>query len=222
MKSHDLNGVVDHIAGRLNPSQILIVGVDGMTCSGKTILASRISAELIRRSYSVCNVSIDNFCNIRSFRYRDDESDALQVYKYNFDERSILNMILKPARNDCLIDCEFMALDPPSNKYLKPISYKLKKGGILIFEGLFLFKRLFVDYFDYKILIDVSEREQLRRARVRDLHRGNLPEEIEPKYVKRYRPSFYHYLEHDAPLHVVDLVINNDNWEYPVLHYFDR
>ena len=220
MKTSELQMIQADILARRVPNKPFFVAIDGMTCSGKTTFARKLATSLTDKGYHTCSISIDDFCNPRDFRYRSDEPEALQVYKYNFREEFFLEKVLQPARDNGSLELNFIGLDPVTDCYSRQVSYSLFHHSIVIIEGLHIFKPIFRKYFDYRIMISVKPETQLKRARVRDVvDRHNPPEEIEDKYVNRYRPSFEYYLQNDEPMINIDLHIINDDLDCPILEF---
>lgn len=204
-----LNKVLNHT----KQNQITIVGIDGVGCSGKTQLATELYQAL--KSTINCElVSLDDFCKPKVQRYNADKDKGLQVYYYNFEEEQFEEHILKTTHYGHTLDYYFTALHAPSDTYSIPKSYYLK-SGVLLIEGIHLFKANFQQYFDLKIFLEISPQIQLARALQRDITLGNSIEDIRYKYTQRYQPSYTYYLQHDQPLSCVDLIINNDDPQNP-------
>lgn len=220
MKTEKMQTVLKHLLVSRVPSRPFLVGIDGMTCSGKTTFARNLATALTSEGYHTCGISIDDFCNPRALRYRTDEPEALQVYKYNFREELFLENVLRPARDNGNLEFSFTALDPVTDRNSRQVSYVLYSHSVAIIEGLHMFKPIFNSYFDYRIMITIDPATQIERARVRDVvDRHNPPEEIEDKYVNRYRPSFEFYLRQDDPMSNIDLYIINDDPGSPIFEF---
>lgn len=220
IKHTDLEQIISHILIKRVPDQPLFIAVDGMTCSGKTTFAKNLADALTCGGLHTCNITTDDFCNPRALRYRSDEPDALQVYKYNFMEDFFVEKVLRPAKVNMDLEFTFTALDPVTDLYSKQVSYTMHKQSIVIVEGVFILKPIFNSYFDYRIMITVDPKIQLTRAMVRDVvDRDNPLEKIEEKYLKRYRPSFEYYLQNDQPMNRIDLHIINDDPDFPKLEF---
>jgi uridine kinase len=78
---------------------------------------------------------------------------------------------------------------------------------ILLFEGLFLFRREINAHWDYRVLLDIDPETALARALVRDT--------VDPfdvtrrKYAERYEPAWQMYVQQENPKAKADLVIDN-------------
>ena len=92
-------------------------------------------------------------------------------------------------------------------------------GSILIFEGVMLFRDELADFFDYKILVNVSFEVALERAKVRDLeHFGSMDRLLE-KYTRRFFPGQRLYQEQCDPSALADAVLGNDDCARPWIEF---
>ena len=89
--------------------------------------------------------------------------------------------------------------------------------AFLLFEGVMLFRKELVEFFDFRILIMCSTRVILERAKVRDLaHFGDMETLLE-KYQKRFIPGQKKYLSENQPAQFADLIFFNDDPDFPSL-----
>src|SRR5579864_8774614 len=59
---------------------------------------------------------------------------------------------------------------------------------VLLFEGLFLFRREINAYWDYRVLLDIDPETALSRALIRDT--AEPPDVIRRQYAARYEPAW--------------------------------
>ena len=89
------------------------------------------------------------------------------------------------------------------------------EDAILLFEGVMLFRKELIDFFDFRILVMCSVNVIIERAKVRDLaHFGDL-ETLLGKYERRFIPGQKKYLAENQPAQVADLIFFNDDPEFP-------
>ena len=87
--------------------------------------------------------------------------------------------------------------------------------AFLLFEGVMLFRKELVEFFDFRILVMCSTQVILERAKVRDLdHFGDIETLLE-KYQKRFIPGQKKYLAENQPAQAADLIFFNDDPDYP-------
>jgi uridine kinase len=83
----------------------------------------------------------------------------------------------------------------------------------VIFEGVFLFRKELAPYLDYKVFLDIPFEASKIRAKVRDSQASI------DKYNIKYLPAQEKYLKEYPPSKVADIIIDNSNWEYPVIKH---
>ena len=87
--------------------------------------------------------------------------------------------------------------------------------GILIVEGILLFREPLRKYFDIKIFLRIDFEEMLRRAKLRDVPKFGV--EVLDSYQSRYMPAQERYFRECTPELQCDILIDNNDWERPVL-----
>lgn len=193
----------------------LIVGIDGQGCSGKSTLSQNIKNSLIKSGIKAEVVSIDDFCNKKAIRYSGELPCREQHYYNNFDYMKFEREILKEARITGKIEFIDFVLDTIEDEYTKKLNVSLDSEGILIVEGIFIFKNEFKKYYDYSIMLVVEIDEQLRRASERDIFKNVNLKMLLNKYNDRYIPAYKLYENIDMPCSFVDLIIDNTKIDMP-------
>jgi len=84
---------------------------------------------------------------------------------------------------------------------------------ILLFGGLFLFRREINGYWDYRVLLDIDPETSLSRAQVRDTIEPH--DVIRRKYADRYEPAWQMYAAANNPAAQADVVIDNRDASNP-------
>ncbi|WP_346892822.1 hypothetical protein [Clostridium sp. UBA871] len=193
----------------------LIVGIDRQGCSGKSTLSQNIKDSLIKSGVKAEVVSIDDFCNKRAIRYSGELPCWEQHYYNNFDYIKFERDILKKTRITGKIEFSDFVLDTLEDEYTKKLDVSLDSEGILIIEGIFIFKNEFKKYYDYSIMIIVEIDEQLRRASERDIFKNVNLKMLLNKYNDRYVPAYKLYEKIYNPYSFVNLIIDNTNVDMP-------
>jgi len=189
------------------------IGVNGIDASGKTTFALHLSEHLTGRGYDVQIVHVDDFHNEKSVRYSG-EDPAYNFYYKSINLARLAADILEPIIRKGELDVELTLLDLRSDKFILRKQYRVHRDSIVIVEGIFLFKRELRNYFDYKVFLDISFDEAIRRALIRDTH---LPfDEIEQRYKSKYQAGQRIYFALENPIRCADLVIDNNNPHAPV------
>jgi uridine kinase len=165
------------------------VAIDGLDAAGKTTLADELAELLERRRLSVVRASIDSFKRPISERYRQGELSPRGYYEDAFDYEGVRAVLLEP----------------------------LGTGGVLLFDGVFLFRPELDDCWDFRIFVQVSFEEALRRGAARDAPRFGSVEAARDRYERRYLPGERIYLESVKPTARADLILDNEDLANPRL-----
>ena len=216
-RQETLRRLADALAGLSLPHPVR-VGVDGFSCSGKTVLADELAELLRKEGKEVLRAGLDGFHNPPEIRHRKGPMSVEGYLEDSFDCQAVREKVLLP-------------LGPGGSLLFLPETFDHEKGeekntgvrkapadSILLFEGVMLFRKELVDFFDFRILVSCSEEVVLERAQARDLPKfGNLETLLE-KYDKRFLPGQRRYLEERRPENLADVILRNDEPERPQLH----
>ena len=206
--------VLDEVKSRKNKDRAFVIGITGIDTSGKTKFSEDLSQFITSKGYNVQLVCLDDFHNPKEIRYAG-SSQAANYYQKSFDIATIVQKLLYPIRNSQEFSTKLSLLNLLSNKYEVEREYFVTKDTIVIFEGVFLFRKELSTYLDYKIFLEIDFSESKRRAKARDV--PIYGEEILERYDIKYLPAQRKYLEEFPPLQTADMIINNHNWEYPII-----
>lgn len=194
---------------RSAPERNLIVGISGIDGSGKSTLAQQIESALARLDITAAQVNLDDLLNPKSIRHK--SRDQIRGYfEDNFDFASLVNKVLDPARKAA----RFATLYPVLNLDTDQRStreFAFHGPGVLLVEGVFLFKKELRDKFDLKVWIEIPFEDAMDRvvARTRDERYGD-GEAIRARYETRFFPTQRYHLERDRPAEVADIVLRCD------------
>lgn len=96
---------------------------------------------------------------------------------------------------------------------------KASSDAILIMEGIFLFRPELVHYWDLKIYLDVDFEITMKRGIQRSINTGSSysSDELKAKYHSRYIPGQKMYFEEARPKEIADIVIDNNDYDHPVM-----
>ncbi|WP_297430102.1 hypothetical protein [Clostridium sp.] len=214
--------LLDYISEKLieqkkTKNNCLIVGIEGQGCCGKSVFADDLKNVLAAKGFKADIVSIDYFCNKRALRYSNEFSLPKQHYLKNFNYEYFENCILKKAKDLGHLFIDEYVLNAETDEFDKKLEISLDEQSILIAEGVFLYRNEFKKYYDYSILLQVGEDEQLKRATQRDFAKNGSIEVLMNKYLNRYIPAYHLYEELNNPLDFVDLILDNTNVKSPII-----
>ena len=206
--------VAGEIVARKRVDRPLKIGIDGRCAAGKTMFADELGRILSAKGYSVLRPSVDGFHHPSERRYRQGEYSARGYYEdaYNYD--AVVNELLEPLSGPAFpVRCRQVSFDWRTDLPLDEPAISVDANAILLFEGIFVFRRAIHPYWDYRILMDVDAQTSLSRALVRD---GTGPAEIiRRKYEQRYEPAWQIYENEEHPAMKADLVIDNRDVQSP-------
>jgi HAD superfamily hydrolase (TIGR01549 family) len=200
--------ILSEIERKKDKKRPFVVGINGIDGSGKTEFAGAFKKFLIDRNYQTQAIHLDDFHNPKEFRYAGkDQADNYFNRSFNID--LIIEKLLKPLWEVKAFSTHLTLLDWRTEKYDIEREFCFRPETIVIFEGVFLFQKELAPYIDYKIFLDITFEESKKRAITRD------PKAVIKKYDEKYLPAQSRYLKEYPPGDTADMVIDNNNWEYP-------
>lgn len=213
--------LIEEIAGELvakasRKDKPLRVGIDGMSCAGKTTFADRLGEVIRTRSdYRILRPSVDGFHRPRSERYRQGEYSAKGYYEDTFDYDAIRARLLEPLNGDtfpvrCLQASFDYRVDRPAEE-----AVEVPRRTILLFEGVSLFRPELDSWWDERILLKISFETAIIRALKRDQELLGSAQNILAKYERRYNPAWEIYERLANPEAKADIVIDNERPDRP-------
>jgi len=131
---------------------------------------------------------VDDFHHPPEHRYRQGEYSARGYYEDAFDYPAVVDFLHGPAG-----------------------------PAILLFEGIFLFRRELNDYWDFRILVDIDAATSLSRALERDVI--GPADVTRRKYEERYEPAWQIYVDLEHPERKADVIIDNRDFHHPRISF---
>lgn len=195
----------------------LRVGIDGIDAAGKTFLANKIAEHVRELGYPTLRASIDGFHNPRSVRHHRGSYSPEGYYFDSFNYELLKQSLLEPLSPTGNRICNLSAFNFKTDTETIGEEIKATDDHILIFEGVFLFRRELVAYWDIKVFIHIDFETSLARALKRDLYLFGNEAEIRKRYQERYIPGQKIYLEAEKPLAKADIVLENNDFLSPIV-----
>jgi uridine kinase len=193
------------------------VGIDGVDCAGKTMLADELVEPLQARGRDVIRASIDGFHNPREVRHRQGRGSARGYYEDSFNLEAVLSSVLLPlgpGGNRIYRTAQFdFKTDQPVDRPWQTA----KPDAVLVFEGVFLHRPLLLRRWDFTIFVDTAFDITIQRAFIRDRKLFQTEEKTRELYRQRYIPGQKLYLKEQRPLDKADVVFKNNDIENPEL-----
>ncbi|MFK8034891.1 MAG: AAA family ATPase [Hyphomicrobiales bacterium] len=185
----------------------LIVGVSGIDGSGKSTVSNQLESALSGRGIATAQINLDDFLNPKEIRHKN-PNQIEGYFQDNFDFESLVTKVLEPARRSASFNCKVPVLTLETDQ-ISDREFTFSGPGVLIIEGVFLFKKEMRDLFDFKIWLQIEFEQAMNRVlkRTRDKRYGN-PEAIRARYEERFFPTQRFHLERDNPCEAADITIN--------------
>jgi len=186
----------------------LLVGISGIDGSGKGYVARQIEARLGQHSIGAGNINVDGWLNLPARRFSAIKP-AEHFYKnaIRFDE--LFTKLLLPLKDHRAVSLVADFAEETAGNYRKH-TYTFKNVGVVLVEGIFLFKREHRNLFDLAIWVDCSFPTALARALAR-AQEGLSPAETIRAYETIYFPAQKIHLARDSPREMAHLILNNDS-----------
>lgn len=193
----------------------LVVGINGVDCSGKTTFSSGLERQLEAHGLPVAVIHMDDFT--QPYWLRNTSSDPVERYYNNtFDIETLRKSILAPLTSHQVGAVVLKHQSPHNPSEILEHSYVFSDGpSVVIVEGVFVFRPELADYFDAKIFVDIPLSEMRLRAIERDVPRFGF--NVLKKYLTRYIPAQERYLEAVRPGDIADIVIDNSDEYNPFI-----
>ena len=201
---------------RINPDKPIVVAFDGVDTSGKTSLADGIQLFFQNQTIESIRVSIDKFHNAKETRLSKGEYSPVGFFYDSFNYEKILELVLNPIKNRASLIVKGI-YDYRVEDGIAADSAKITKDSIILFDGIFMNRDELRGYWDLSIFLDVSFETVRKRAVLRDTKLFGTEEEALNKYDKRYIPGEELYIASCNPKDRADIVIDNNDWQHPVI-----
>jgi len=203
---------------RLDRDRPLVVGVSGIDTAGKTSFARELRLRLAEKGVPVLQVSLDDFHHPREIRLRDSEDLPRAYYRDTFDfarfEKEILSPLCDSASSKP-VRLRWHAFDLEKDSPAGMNECIVAPDAIVLTEGVFLFRREWLDYFDYRIWLAIEPETCLARAADRDSDIFGGREATVARYRRKYLPGQNLYLAEDEPQARAHLVLDNNALDRP-------
>ena len=191
------------------------VGIDGVDCAGKTMLADELVDPIHQRGRKVIRASIDGFHNPREKRYRQGRKSPRGYYEDSFNIDAVLSCLLLPLGPDGSRSYTTRVFDFRTDSFVKARELNAGDNDILIFEGVFLHRPEFFPHWDFTVFVDTGFDVTIRRAFLRDQYLFKTENNTRGIYEQRYIPGQVHYIREHSPSKKANVVFRNDDIESP-------
>ena len=185
----------------------LLVGLSGIDGCGKGYVAGQIEAHLAQRAVASAVINVDGWLNLPDKRFSSSApGETFYQNAIRFDE--FFSDLVIPLRDQKSVYLVANFVEETARQYRKHV-YDIKHVGIILVEGIFLFKQAYRSLFDLAIWIECSFPTALARAIERG-QEGLTPAKTIAAYETIYFPAQRIHFERDEPETSANLILNND------------
>lgn len=180
-------------------SQRLVIGIDGLSRSGKTTFAELLGNALKQRGREYSLFHLDEFITKKRERYHTGFEEWYEYYLRQWDVESLTTQLFQKASAASSLTLSYYNEKRDKHETRK---VHLPENGVIIIEGVFLQREEWLPYLDYVIYIDCSKEVRFSRESWRAQMDRN-------KFIRRYWKAENFYLNEVNPRNCADKVINN-------------
>lgn len=191
----------------------LVIGINGAYTSGKTVFANNLKQYLQDSGLKTQMIHYDDFHHPFSTIEWSDDTEIDAFYNRAFNSDKLVQEIFAPFKKQGYINKDVACVDLGSGQYTNIKHFDIDDNTIVLLEGVLLFRSPLVQYLDYKIYLDITDDEILRRGRLRDVPK--FGEAIMDKFLSRYIPVQHIYISECNPIEISDIVIDNNDYHSP-------
>ena len=179
--------------------QKLVVGIDGLSRSGKTTLVKNIVQHFKEKNISVCIFHIDDYIVERKKRYNTGNKEWYEYFYLQWDVEMLKENLLKRLRD--YKEIHLLAYESSSDTHKLQIT-KIPETCLIIIEGVFLQRKEWRNFFDFIVYLDCPRDKRFQRE-------SEETQKNIGKFVNRYWKAEDYYLKSLSPIEQADLIIRN-------------
>lgn len=176
-----------------------VLGIDGLSRSGKTTFVRKLKQVLQEKNVSVCIFHIDDYIVERNRRYKTDNEEWFEYYYLQWDVEWLKDNFFKKLKISNKLHLPIYNNHSDTHKVQ---SVNIPDTCLIIIEGVFLQRREWKNFYDFMLYIDCQRDKRYERESF------DTQSNIE-KFRKRYWKAEEYYIKTEAPKKQADLVLQN-------------
>ncbi|CAI9396757.1 MULTISPECIES: kinase [Bacillaceae] len=192
-----INAIVENMLPTAKGKRV-VVGIDGLSRSGKTTMVKKLEASLLERGLSVKVLHIDDYIVERNRRYHTGYEEWYEYYHLQWDVQALQEKLFKKLKNATEIQLPTYNSQSDTQQ-IEIIS--LLHTDLIIMEGVFLQRIEWRDFFDFILYLDCPK--EIRFSRERKETQLNLD-----KFKNRYWKAEDYYIEKECPKKRANIVFH--------------
>ncbi|MBS8263621.1 hypothetical protein DYI25_04080 [Mesobacillus boroniphilus] len=193
----EVEKILTQIKSSVLQNKRIILGIDGLSRSGKTTFVKRFASTLSKKGIESTVIHLDDHIVARSKRYNTGQEEWREYYYLQWDVESIKKSLFDKLIHSNEIELPFYDNDRDQHVYK---NLKLAGKNVFVVEGIFLQRAEWEPFFDYTVFIDCPR--DIRFARESSQTQQNIE-----KFEKRYWKAEDYYMEKLRPIEQADIVI---------------
>ncbi|RZU50853.1 uridine kinase [Krasilnikovia cinnamomea] len=206
--------VIERIARHVPPAEgddCVRVAVDGVDGSGKTMFADELAAAVKAIGRPVVRVSLDDFLNTRTVRYRQGRASPRGFWEDSYNYERFERDVLVPFAPGGSRRYRSVAYELKTDSVLHPERRSAEPATVLVVDGLFLHRDELAPVWDLSVFLDVPFSVTARRMALRD---GSDPDPEHPT-MHRYVEGQRIYFRACSPQQRAAILIDNRDIDAP-------
>jgi uridine kinase len=184
---------------KLEQGQRIILGIDGLSRSGKTTLTNKVVQHLKDKNIPVCLFHIDDYIVEKKERYETGYEKWYEYYNLQWDVKWLKENLFQQLKKSK--ELQLLTYDYGSDTQRLEIT-EIPDTCVIIIEGVFLQRKDWRNFYDIIIYLDCSR--EMRFNRESEATQSNIE-----KLQNRYWKAEDYYMEVETPLAQATLVIQN-------------
>lgn len=194
----DKSGLLNSIFS-LHVGNRLILGIDGLSRSGKTTFTEGLRDTLLHAQKDVCIFHMDDHIVERSRRYQTGCEDWSEHYNLQWDVEYLRENLFMKVREHSEVNLPFYDAELDA-QFTKTVL--IPSECVVIIEGVFLQRTEWREFFDYVVYLECSR--ETRFSREGETVKNNIE-----KFRNRYWKAEDHYLDSVHPFLYADMIIKS-------------
>ncbi|MGP4067458.1 kinase [Halobacillus sp. B29] len=178
--------------------QLYIIGVDGLSRSGKTTFVNQLDRKLSKKGIDSCTIHMDNHIVTKNERYHTGFEDWYEYYQLQWEVEWLRDHLFEKVRGGSHLTLPFYNNESDEREYRK---VNLPYEGVIFIEGVFLQRKEWRPYFNHLIFLDCPRNR--RFAREDPSARKN-----KEKFRNRYWKAEDYYLRNIKPHKSANYIVN--------------
>jgi uridine kinase len=193
-----------------------LVAIDGRSAAGKTTLADDLAGLLRTKGHVALRSSIDDFHPAgHKFRSRTRPYTPATYYAEGFDYAAFQRLVLDPLQDGGDRRCRFALWDSFRDVPLPELWTEVPLDGIVVIDGVFLFRPEFRRYWHYSIWLHIDWETMIARAKERDIAWAASVDAVINSYRTFWVPIHTLYETEAKPQHFARVVVDNSDIAKP-------